>query len=185
MGFYVKPSYIQVYLRDIAGSFPDHHSRANCNLFAGRDSCLQFVKNSTFVTRSKAKCNQTRYVCTGKQLSDVLTSFWGMILSSKISEYPVYIHMYESSLYLIYQNFVWQLCVRYCGWNNTEPGTFPLRGKRTKDSYQMISKIVMFKGISYRAHWRNYNLSWDWEGGLEETKLKHLVSFQEEECYKV
>lgn len=46
MGFYVKPSYIQVYLRDIGGLVLDHHCKANCNLFAGRDSCLQFVKRA-------------------------------------------------------------------------------------------------------------------------------------------
>lgn len=133
MGFYVKPSYIQVYLRDIAGSFPDHHSRANCNLFAGRDSCLQFVKNSTFVTRRKAKCNQTRHVCTGKQLSDVLTSFWGMILSSKISEYPVYIHMYESffSLFNLPKFCVTAMCQvlwlkQYRAWD------FPFKREKNK-----------------------------------------------------
>lgn len=59
MGFYVKPCYIQAYPRDIPNLVPDHHNKANCNLFAGRESRLQFVKNSALVKCNKAKCKQT------------------------------------------------------------------------------------------------------------------------------
>lgn len=46
---------------------------------------------------------------------------------------------------------------------------------RKRGSYQVISTIGMFKVDSYQAFCRGvYNLIWDWERELKETKLKHL-----------
>lgn len=46
---------VQAYLIDFAGLVPDHRSKANCNLFTGRVSCLQSVKYNK-VKLSKGRC---------------------------------------------------------------------------------------------------------------------------------
>lgn len=60
---------LQTYLRDIAGLVPDHCkkaqycNRASLNIFAGKVSYLQFIKNATPVKHREAKLNKMRYVC--------------------------------------------------------------------------------------------------------------------------
>lgn len=38
----------------------------------GGESCLQPIKNTTFVKGSKVKCNKTRYACTSVKLLNIL-----------------------------------------------------------------------------------------------------------------
>ena len=52
---------IQAYLRNVAGSVPDHHDKTNQNRFAGGGSCLQFVKITASVKRNKAKLNKRMF----------------------------------------------------------------------------------------------------------------------------
>ena len=65
---------IQEYLGDTVGSVPDHYNKASRNLFAGREFCLEFVKNATTVKHSKAQYNKMRYACTISKKSYLLIS---------------------------------------------------------------------------------------------------------------
>ena len=55
----------QAYRRDITGSVAEHDNKASRKLFAGRGSCLQFVKNSTSsVKHNKVKRNEMMPACS-------------------------------------------------------------------------------------------------------------------------
>ena len=44
---------LQEYFGDIVSLVPGHYHKASCNLFAGGGSCLQLVKNATFLKVSE------------------------------------------------------------------------------------------------------------------------------------